>query len=62
MKRSQLEKTYVKTLTDKSLKAYKKQKNYVTRLYKEERKMFFDSINPVIVSDKKFWKTVKIVF
>ena len=35
-------KTYVKTLTDKSLKAYKKQKSYVNRLYKKERQMFFD--------------------
>ena len=38
MKRSQLEKTHWKTLTEKSLKAYKKQKNYVSRLYEKERK------------------------
>ena len=49
MKRSQLVKTYVKTLTDKSLKAYKKQKSYVNRLHKKERQMFFDSINLSIV-------------
>ena len=39
MKRSQLESIHRETLTEKSLKAYKKQKNYVRRLYKKERKM-----------------------
>ena len=60
MKRSQLEKIHWKTLTEKFLKAYKKQKNYVSRLYKKKRKMFFNSLNPPVVSDnRKFWKTVK---
>lgn len=31
MKTSQLENVYLKKLTDKSLKAYNKQKNYVSR-------------------------------
>ena len=38
MKRSQLENIHRKTLTEKSLKAYKKQKICVSRLYKKERK------------------------
>ena len=46
MKRSQVENIYRKTLTEKYLKAYKKQKNYVSRLYKKERKMLFNSLNP----------------
>ena len=63
MKRSQLENIYSKTLTEKSLKAYKKQKNYVSRLYKKERKMFFNSLNSSVISDnRKFWKTVKPLF
>ena len=33
MKRSQLQDIYRKTLTEKPLKAYKKQNNYVSRLY-----------------------------
>ena len=57
MKRSQLENIYCKTLTEKSLKAYKKQKNYVIRLYKKERKIFFNSLNhqlfPTIKSFRK---------
>ena len=63
MKSSQLESIYRETLTEKSLKAYKKQKNYVSRLYKKERKTFFNSLNPSVVSDnRKFWKTVKLLF
>ena len=33
-----------------SLKAYKKQKSYLSRLYKRERKMFFNSLNPSVIS------------
>ena len=33
MKRSQLVKNHWTTLTKKSLKAYKKQKSYISRLY-----------------------------
>ena len=63
MKKSQLENIYSKTLTEKSLKPYKKQKNYVSRLYKKERKLFFDSLNSsVILDNRKFWKTVKPLF
>ena len=63
MKRSQLENIYRKALTEESLKAYKKQKNYVSRLYEKERKMFFNSLNPSVISDnRKFWKTVKPLF
>ena len=63
MKRSQLENIYSKTLTEKSLKVYKKQKNYTSRLYKKEIKMFFNSLNSSVISDnQKFWKTVKLLF
>ena len=53
MKRSQLEKIRWKTLTEKSLKAYKKQKNYISRLYNKERKILFDSLNSSFVSDNR---------
>ena len=63
MKKAQLENIYRKTLTEKSLKAYKKQKNHVSRLYKKERKMFFNNLNPSVISDnRKVWKTVKAHF
>ena len=45
------------------MKAYKKQKNYCVRLYKEERKKFFNKINPSFVKDNNLlWKTVKAIF
>ena len=42
------------------LRAYQKQKNYISRFYKKERKMFFVSSNTLIVSgNRKFWQTIK---
>ena len=38
MRRSELETTYFKLITNDTLKACKKQKNYCSRLYKKERK------------------------
>ena len=49
--------------TDQSLRAYKKQKNCSSRLYKKETKKFFNGLNPSFVIDNKlFWKTVKPFF
>ena len=33
---------FFSSLTEKSLKSYKKQKNYVSKLYIKEGKMFFN--------------------
>ena len=63
MRRSYLEKIYLKKRTDHCLKAYKKQKNYCSRLYKKERKNFFSCLNPSFVKNNKlFWKTLKPFF
>ena len=63
MRRSHLEKVYYKNKSEKSFKAYKKQKNFCSRLYKKERKRFFNSLNPSFVTDNKlFWKTIKPFF
>ena len=63
MKRSCLEKSIWEKKTDLSLRAYKKQKNYFSRLYKKERKKFFNGLNPSFVTDNKlFWKPVKPFF
>ena len=48
MKRSQLKNNHRNTFTEQSLKAYKKQKKYVSRLY--IKKVFFNSLNPSVVS------------
>ena len=52
-RRSKLEKIHFKKPTNESLKAYKKQKKYCSKLYKKERKKFFESLNTSVVSDKK---------
>ena len=58
-----LEKIFFKKRTGHSVKAYKKQKNYCSRLYKKERKNFFSCLNPSFVKNNKlFWKTLKPFF
>ena len=50
----------LKKRADHSLKIYKKQKSCCSRLYKNEKKNFFRSLNPSFVKDNNlFWKTVK---
>ena len=55
MRRSYQENVFFKKRTDKSLRAYKKQKNYCCRLYKHERKKFFNKLNPSVVNDSKLF-------
>ena len=63
MRRSHIEKVYYKNKSEKSFKAYKKQKNFCSRLYKKESKRFFNNLNPSFVTDNKlFWKTIKPFF
>ena len=63
MRRSELETKYFKLKTNDTLKAYKKQKNYCSRLYKKERKKIFENLNLSFVADNKtFWKVVKLLF
>ena len=63
MRRSKLEKIYFNKQTNESLKACKKQKNYCSKLYKKERKIFFDNLSTCVVSDNKtFWKVIKPFF
>ena len=63
MKRSQLEKIYFKKRTQESFKKYKKHKNYCSRLYKRERKSFFESIDSSKITDNKtFWKNIQPFF
>ena len=63
MRRSYLENVYFKKRREKSLRAYRKQKNYSSSLYKKERKKFFNKLNPYFVIDNKlFWKAIKPFF
>ena len=58
--RSRLENHFYKDRTDASCKAYKKQKNFCSRLYKKERKKYYTNLDIKKIADsRKFWKTVK---
>ena len=61
--RSRLENRYHKDKTGESLRNYRKQKNFCSRLYKKERKKYYSSLDVKKVTDnKKFWKTMKPFF
>ena len=63
MKRSQLNTKYFKINTVESLRLYKKQKNFCSKLYKKERRKYCNSLKLNKVTDKKaFWKTIKPFF
>ena len=63
MRRSNLETKYFKTRTPESLKKYRKQKNYCSRLYKKERKTFFDNLKVSNMTDNEtFWKNIQHIF
>ena len=61
--RSRLENRFHRLKTSDSKKAFKKQRNYCSRLYKKERKRFYDKLDSKCITDNKlFWKTVKPFF
>ena len=60
MRRSALENKFHKYGTAEHNKAYKKQKNYCSRLYKKERRKYYSNLDHKEITDnKQFWKTVK---
>ena len=60
MKRSQLKTKYFKTNAIESLRLYKKQKDFYSKLYKKETKKYYSCLTLNKVTDNKmFWKTVK---
>ena len=61
--RSRLENRYYRDKSEESLRAYRKQKNFCSRLYKMERKRYYTSLDLTKVNDnKKIWKTIKPFF
>ena len=61
--RSRLENRYYRNKTANSKTAYKKQKNYVSRLYKKERKKYYTNLDTKHITDnKRFWFTMKPLF
>ena len=53
MRRSQLETKYLKTKTRTDLKLYKKHKNFCSKLYKSERRKYYECLDMKNVLDSK---------
>ena len=61
MKRPYSVKLCFKKNTTESLKKYKKHKNFCSRLYKKERKKYFDILDVNKTTDNKtFWKNIQL--
>ena len=61
--RSRLENKYYKNKNEDIKSAYKKHRNYCSRLYQKERKKFYENLDKKSVTDNKlFWKTMKPFF
>ena len=50
---------FYKTKSVNYHKLYKKQKNFVSKLYKTERKTFYKNLDLKIVASKDFWRNLK---
>ena len=60
MTRSRFENKYLKSRSLTVRDIFKKQKNYCNRLYKKERKNYYNNIDIKVITDtKKFWGTIK---
>ena len=58
--RSNLENKFYKNPSTENNKAYRKHKNYCSKLYKKERRNYYANLSHDNITDnKKFWKTVK---
>ena len=53
MRRSLLEKKYLKTKTQTDLKLYKKHKNFCSKLHKRDRRKYYESLDMKNVLDSK---------
>ena len=58
--RSRLENRYYKDKSSESLRVFKRQKNYCSKLYKKERKRYYLSLDVKNLTDnQKFWRNIK---
>ena len=60
MRRTQLQNKYFKNKTFENLRNYKKQKKFCSKLYKKEKRQYYNNLDLRKVTDNKlFWKTIK---
>ena len=63
MRRSQLQNKVYYHGTEENTQAFNKQKNYCNRLYKRERRDFYNRLDLKNITDNiKFWDTMKPLF
>ena len=63
MTRSRLKNKFLKNPNAINKATYKKHRNYVTRLFKKEKKFYYNNLDTNLITDnKKFWKTIKPFF
>ena len=61
MKRTKLGTKYLKNKTDINLKTNTKQNRFCGKLYKKERKKYYNKSNISSITDKKeFWRTIQL--
>ena len=63
MRRSQLQSKYLKSKKTSDYVNFKKQRNFVSRMYKKEKKKFYKNLDiGKILDNKTFWKYMKPIF
>ena len=63
MKRNEFQTKYYRNKSNQDFTRFKKQRNYVSRLYKNVKKQYFNSLdNNLLLDNKKFWKYIKSSF
>ena len=63
MTRSRLRNKYMKNPNHENKSYYTKYRNYCTRLFRKEKKRYYNNLDINLITDnKKFWRTVKPLF
>ena len=63
MTRSRLRNKFLKNPISANELTYKRYRNFCTRLVRKEKKTYYSTLDPKLITDnKKFWKTVKPLF
>ena len=63
MNRSRFRNKYLREPNDVKKLRYKKYRNYCVRLFKKEKRRYYNNLDPKLVTDNKtFWKTVRPLF
>ena len=63
MTRSRLRNKFLKNPNNENRANYNKYRNYCTRLFRKEKRSYYNNLNTRLITDnKQFWKTIKPLF